>query len=163
MWQCQRTKVPIKKDEMPLRPMMGVRAFAKWGIDFVVSYHSTSLQDTCPIYHSGYGLSHKMGWGKGYDKSRRTTAQFLYKYVFVRYGLPIEIVSDRGAHFINEIIEHLLDEFMIIHWKSAPYHPQANNQAEATNKTLCTVLTKIVSDSRTDWDQKLQSAYGRKE
>ena len=51
----------------------------------------------------------------------RTTAQFLYEYVFVRYGLPIEIVIDRrGTHFINEIIEHLLDEFMIIHRKSAP-------------------------------------------
>ena len=33
--ECQRTKKPIKKDEMPLRPMMGTRAFAKWRIDFV--------------------------------------------------------------------------------------------------------------------------------
>ena len=32
---CQRVKVPIRKDNMPLRPMMGARAFAKWGIDFV--------------------------------------------------------------------------------------------------------------------------------
>lgn len=27
--QCQRTKVPIRKENMPLRPMMGARAFAK--------------------------------------------------------------------------------------------------------------------------------------
>ena len=33
--ECQRYKAPIRRDEMPLRPMMGVRAFAKWGIDFV--------------------------------------------------------------------------------------------------------------------------------
>ena len=32
---CQRTKVPIKRDDMPLRPLMGARAFAKWGLDFV--------------------------------------------------------------------------------------------------------------------------------
>ena len=32
---CQRTKVPQRRDNMPLRPMMGARAFAKWGIDFV--------------------------------------------------------------------------------------------------------------------------------
>ena len=67
-------------------------------------------------------------------------------------------MSDRGTHFLNEVIENLLDEFMIIHRKSTPYHPQANGQAEATNKTLCTVLTKIVSDARTDWDQKLHAA-----
>ena len=32
---CQRVKIPIRRDNMPLRPMMGARAFAKWGIDFV--------------------------------------------------------------------------------------------------------------------------------
>ena len=40
-------------------------------------------------------------------------------------GLPIEIVSDQGVHFINEVIEFLLEEFMVIHRKFAPYHPQA--------------------------------------
>ena len=33
--KCQRYKALICKDEMPLRPMMGARAFVKWGIDFV--------------------------------------------------------------------------------------------------------------------------------
>ena len=46
----------------------------------------------------------------------------------------------------------------MIHKKSAPYHPQANGQAESSNKILCTVLTKIVSNSRTDWELKLNSA-----
>ena len=77
---------------------------------------------------------------------------------FTRYGLPIEIVSDRGTHFLNEVIEHLLDEFMVIHNKSAPYHPQANGQAKSTNKTLCTVITKLVRTSRTNWEFHLQSA-----
>ena len=33
-----------------------------------------------------------------------------------------------------------------------------DSRAKATNKTLCMVLTKIVEESRTDWDQKLNSA-----
>ena len=33
--ECQRFKKPIKLDNMPLPPLMGTRAFAKWGIDFV--------------------------------------------------------------------------------------------------------------------------------
>ena len=84
----------------------------------------------------------------------RTTTKFLYENVFTRYGLPIEIVSDQGKHFINEVIEFLLAEFMILHKRSSPYHPQANGQAESTNKTLCTALTKVVSESRTDWEQE---------
>ena len=51
----------------------------------------------------------------------------------------------------------MLAEFMILHKRSAPYHPQANGQAESTNKTLCLALTKVVSEIKTDWEQKLSS------
>ncbi|MCO5567278.1 hypothetical protein L7F22_020968 [Adiantum nelumboides] len=88
----------------------------------------------------------------------RTTAAFLYENVFTRYGLPIEIVSDKRTHFLNEIIEYLLSDFMVIHNKSAPYHPQVNGQAEHTNKILSSVLTKVVSTGRTDWEMNLHAA-----
>ncbi|MCO5598133.1 hypothetical protein L7F22_052225 [Adiantum nelumboides] len=155
---CQRTKTPRGRDDMPLRPMMGARAFAKWGIDFV---------GPCPPAYKSHAqyiivaTDYLTKWVEAKATTRndaKTTAQFLYENIFTRYGLPIQIVSDRGTRFINEVIEQLLDEFMVIHCKSAPYHPQANGQAESTNKILVTVLTKIVSESRADWDQKLHSA-----
>ena len=143
---------------MPLRPMMGTRAFAKWGIDFVGPINPPAYRSHAQYIIVATDYLTKWVEAKATVKAdARTTTQFLYEFVIVRYGLPIEIVRDPGTHFLNEVIENLLDEFMIIHRKSAPYHPQANGQAEATNKTLCTVLTKIVSES-TDWDQKLNSA-----
>ena len=86
-----------------------------------------------------------------------TTEKFLYENIFVRFGLPIEIVSDQGTHFINAIVGELLNEFLVAHRKSAPYHPQANGQAESTNKVLCTALTKIVEGNRSHWEKKLPS------
>ena len=53
----------------------------------------------------------------------RATTWFLYEYVFTRYGLPIEIVSDRGTHFINEVVQYLLEEFMIVHKKISTLSP----------------------------------------
>ena len=79
-----------------------------------------------------------------------TSAKFLYGYIFTRYGLPIDIVSDQGVHLVNEVIEFLLNEFMVIHRKSAPYHLQANGQAKSTNKTLCFALAKVVEGNCTD-------------
>ena len=35
--ECQRGKIPTCYDNMPLRPIVSSRAFAKWGIDFVGS------------------------------------------------------------------------------------------------------------------------------
>ena len=40
----------------------------------------------------------------------RTTTYFLYEYIFTRYELPIEIMSDGGTHFVNEVIEYLCNE-----------------------------------------------------
>lgn len=56
-------------------------------------------------------------------KNAWITAKFFYDQVFTRYGLSIEIVSDQGVHFINEVIKFLLEEFMVAHRKIAPYHP----------------------------------------
>ena len=48
---------------------------------------------------------------------------------------------------MNEIIEFMMSEFLISQEKIALYHPKANGQAKSTNKTLCTTLTKVVSES----------------
>ena len=66
-------------------------------------------------------------------------------------------MSDRGLHFLNEVIENLLEKFMVIHKKLAPYHPQANGQIKSINKTLKEILTKIVSGLKTNWELKLHS------
>ncbi|MCO5602801.1 hypothetical protein L7F22_056940 [Adiantum nelumboides] len=156
---CQRTKTLRGRDDMPLRPMMEVRAFAKWRIDFVGPIAPLAYRTHAQNIIVAIDYLNKWIEAKATTKNdAKTIAQFLYENIFTRYGLLIEIVSDTGTHFINEVIEFLLDEFMVIHQKSSPYHPQANGQAENTNKILVTVLTKTVSESRADWDQKLHSA-----
>lgn len=44
-----------------------------------------------------------------------TTILFLYEYEFTRYGLHIEIVSDRGSYIINKVIWYPLNEIFVIH------------------------------------------------
>ena len=75
-----------------------------------------------------------------------------------RYGCPVELVTDQGGHFINEVIRELVTQHLIIHKKSTVYYPQANGQAESSNKVLLAILKKLVNENRTDWDEKLYSA-----
>ena len=138
---------------------MGARAFAKWGLDFVGPIIPPAWRTQAQYIIVATDYLTKWVEAKATRlNDARTTAKFLYEEIFTRYGLPIELISDRGTHFLNEVIELLLDEFMVIHHKSAPYHPQANGQAESTNKILKKVLTKVVSESRSDWEMKLHSA-----
>jgi len=50
--------------------------------------------------------------------------------IVARYGAPARIRSDRGTHFINDIIQELLRIFMITGVTTPPYRPQANGIAE---------------------------------
>ncbi|MCO5563211.1 hypothetical protein L7F22_016848 [Adiantum nelumboides] len=114
---------------------MGARAFAKWGIDFVGPIQPPAYRSQAQYIIVAIDYLTKWTNAKVMRKNdARTTAAFLYENVFTKYGLPIEIVSDRETHFLNEVIEYLLSEFMVIHNKSVPYHPQANGQAEHTIK-----------------------------
>ena len=127
--------------------MMSAWAFAKWGIDFV-----GPIDPPAHKMHALYIIVTTMDYVTKWVEAKatlknysHTSTKFLYEYVFTRYGLPIEIVSDWGLHFLNDTIEYLLEEFMVVHKKSVPYHHQANGQAKSTNKILGALLTKIVS------------------
>jgi hypothetical protein len=44
---------------------------------------------------------------------------------------------------------------MMKHVSSTTYYPQGNGQAKSTNKVLKTLLTKLVSENKTDWDEHM--------
>ncbi|KAJ9545002.1 hypothetical protein OSB04_024709 [Centaurea solstitialis] len=47
-----------------------------------------------------------------------------------RYGCHKEIISDRGTHFANYLLEKTLMRYGVHHRFSTAYHPQANGQVE---------------------------------
>ena len=84
---------------MPLRPLMATCAFAKWGIDFI-----GPIKPPARGSHAEYILvatDYLTKWVEAkatVKNDARTTDKFLYEYIFTRYGLPIELVSDQGTH-----------------------------------------------------------------
>ena len=80
---CQRVKVPIRKDNMPLRPMMGARAFAKWGIDFVGPIKPRAWHAHVEYIIKATDYLIKWVEAKATKKNdARTTAKFLYENLF---------------------------------------------------------------------------------
>ena len=52
-------------------------------------------------------------------------------------------------------MREIVEKYNIKHRKSSPYHPQANEQVESTNKFLEAIMTRTVKLHRRDWLDKL--------
>ena len=76
----------------------------------------------------------------------------------MRFGHPLELVSDRGTHFLNDVIYDITTKYLINHRKTTPYNPKANGLTERANGIIRKVLNKMVAAHKIDWDLKLPSA-----
>ena len=76
--------------------------------------------------------------------TEKLVIEFIYEEIFTRFGIPHEILTDNGEQFVSKSMKELIEKYGIKHYKSSPYHPQANGQVESTNKVLESILTKTV-------------------
>ena len=82
---------------------------------------------------------------------------FLFEEIMMRFGHLLELVSDRGKHFLNDVIINITSRYLIKHRKTTPYNPKANGLMEQANRIVGKILNKMVSAHKTDWDRKLPS------
>ena len=83
-------------------------------------------------------------------------ATFIRSHIICRYGVPHELISDRGVHFRGEV-DTLLQRYGIQHHRSSAYRPQTNGAVEAANKNIKRILRKMIETSR-DWSEKFPFA-----
>ena len=139
--------------------MLPLKSFHKWGLDFMVPFKPPTAQTNNVYILVATDYSTKWVEAKALrDNTMKSTAKFLYEYIWSRFGCSIELVSGQGSHFINDIIVGLTSHYAGVHRQSRSYYPQVNGLTESTNKILQSILRKIVNKHRTDWDHKLQSA-----
>ncbi|KAI2660027.1 Transposon Tf2-6 polyprotein [Labeo rohita] len=83
------------------------------------------------------------------------TAEVLCNWVFRLYGLPEDIVSDRGPQFTS----HLWASFFRLLGANVSltsgYHPQANGQVERLNQELTHFLRTYCQNRQEDWSRYL--------
>jgi hypothetical protein len=52
----------------------------------------------------------------------------------------LTIITDQGVHFINDVIKHMIEHFLVKHVSSITYYPEGNGQAKSTNKVTGRLL-----------------------
>ena len=106
-------------------------------------------------------VDHFSKWGEATaipNHTAYTVARALMTNVFARFGMPAEILTDRGAEFESELFSQLLKWLGIEKLRTTAYKPSTNGVVERFHRTLNTVLGKLVSENQRDWDDRLPYA-----
>ena len=85
-------------------------------------------------------------------------ANFIKENIIIRFRVPHRIISDNGTPFDNNDVRKMLEFYQVKHHCSSPYYPQGNGQAEATNKTLIKIISKMSQEYIGGWAVHLPDA-----
>ena len=155
---CQRTGAPSFRNHWPLTPIIPLAPFEKWGIDYIGPINPMSARKRRFII---IATDYATKWVEARATIKNDAlmaASFLFEEIMMRFGHSLELVSDRGKHFLNDVIITITSKYLIKHRKTTPYNPKANGLTERANGIIGKIMNKMVSAHKTDWDRKLPSA-----
>ncbi|GJY52148.1 reverse transcriptase domain-containing protein [Tanacetum coccineum] len=144
-----------KRDEMPLNNIQVCEIFNIRGIDFMGPFPKSYKFEcfTCSVVT----LSKWVEAQALPTNDARVVVTF-FKKLFCHFGMPKALISDRGTHFCNKIMERTMKRYGVNHRVSTSYHPQTSGQVENMNIALKRILEKTIKDNPAIWSRKLDDA-----
>src|ERR1051325_4524086 len=151
---CQRRGKPNRREE--LKSIKVGKPFHRIGIDIKGPLSITTKGNRYIIVAMDYLT--KWPEAKAIPNMKATTvAEFIYKEIICRHGVPEEILSDRGTSFINETINELCQKYQTKHRLTSSYRPQTNGMVERFNRTLGECIARLTSNESKEWDEFVEA------
>ena len=147
--KCQIHSDLIHAPPLELHALTSSWLFSVWGIDIIgkISPKSFSGHEFILV-----AIDYFTKWVEAASYARLTSARvasFIRSHIICRYGVPHELILDRGVYFRPEV-DTLFQKYGIRHHRSSAYRPHTNGAVEATNKNIKRILRNMVETSR-DW------------
>lgn len=79
------------------------------------------------------------------------TAKLFFRHIYVPYGLPKQIISDRDSRWSNSFWKALTELVGSKRALTTAHHPQADGQTEILNQFLEVGLRTFVNEARDNW------------
>ena len=105
--ECQMNRVGGHHSR-PLHPHEPVGIpFIKWGIDFVQDLPETK-EGYKNIFSAKCYATKRVIFVKTKDRKASTAARCIFENIVCKYGVPLEIVSDRATAFLDQVLQEYL-------------------------------------------------------
>ncbi|GKA36459.1 putative nucleotidyltransferase, ribonuclease H [Tanacetum coccineum] len=146
--RCQQVGGILRRDQMPMNPILVVEIFDMWGIDFMGPF---------PTSHGNVYILVAVDYVSKWVEAKATKTndhsvvlKFVKKNIFARHGIPKAIISDGVSHFKNFKFGKLLKHYGVNHRIATPFHVQTSGQVEVSNREIKRILEKTVRSDRKD-------------
>jgi hypothetical protein len=74
-----------------------------------------------------------------------------FTHVVSKHGMPKEVISDRGPHFIGSFWAEVCNRLQIEKKTTTAYHPETNGQTERMNRVVEEALRSYINSEQDDW------------
>ena len=86
------------------------------------------------------------------------TTKLYIDNVFIQFGLPDTIISDRGPQFVSKVFNGIFEAIGVKHKMSTVFHAQTDRQTECYNQELEAYLQIYCTYKPDEWSNKLSLA-----
>jgi hypothetical protein len=83
---------------------------------------------------------------------------FLEENILSRFGCPRKIVTDNAQAFKSMVMVSFCQKYNIVLGHSTTYYPQGNGLVESSNKSLITIIKKVLTENKKAWHVHLKYA-----
>jgi hypothetical protein len=155
---CQFFTGKQKLPAMPLVPIKTEAPFQQWGLDFIgeINPHS-SAQHRWILTATDYFTK----WVEAIPTRKATDSvviEFLEENILARFGCPRKIVTDNAQAFKSMAMIIFCQKYNIVLGHSTTYYPQGNGLAESSNKSLISIIKKVLNENKRSWHLHLKYA-----
>jgi hypothetical protein len=148
---CQEGKTPAKYGRQPLRPITVNGVFERVAMDVLGPLPNTHQGNTYILVIQEYLTKWPIAVPLP-DQKASTIAQALVEQLFLVYGAPRVLLTDRGTNFMSNVLREVNEFWGVKQSFTTPYHPQTDGMVERFNRTLAKLLASHVDDNQRNWD-----------
>ena len=141
----------------PMKPLDVPEPFARWHLDFMGELPKTINGNRWILVAVDYATNWTITRALP-DATGQAIADFIYEEIVMRFGCPIEILTDRGSNFMSKVLNFYLGRVKIHHKATSAFHPRSNSKVERSNFILKQMIRKYVNGEIHRWDDFLMQS-----
>jgi hypothetical protein len=151
---CQRHKVNNRPTKAPLRPIYPrpeAMPFETITLDFITKLPESQGYDSILTITDHDCTKAAIFIPCREEINVEGTAALYIQHVFVHFGLPRKVISDRDPRFISKFMQEVCRVTGIERNPSTAYHPRTDGQSERSNQWVETAIRFISDYHQTNW------------